>query len=236
MSAPCTVIELPELSGVTEVSSAELEHLLGAYAAAGRRVDAGLAVLAGEVERRSSREHGHLGLAQSSGDRTSDAFVSRVTGSSGAAARQLVTVGRLLDATPPWFADVATGVAVGSVSVGAATQMQRSICARTAARTSGCPWLATARREPSGERAMRSGKLFSVTRKTSAAWPPKRTGARSHTWTFPSEEVASQRPSREKADATSAYSPRWYPSRSINTCPQPGQYVLWHCGSLTLPV
>ena len=132
MSAPCTVIELPELSGVTEVSSAELEHLLGAYAAAGRRVDAGLAVLAGEVERRSSREHGHLGLAQSSGDRTSDAFVSRVTGSSGAAARQLVTVGRLLDATPPWFADVATGVAVGSVSVGAAAAITTGLGAPSA--------------------------------------------------------------------------------------------------------
>jgi hypothetical protein len=118
--ASATVIELPELSGIARASAAELERLLASYAAAGRRVDAGLAVLAGEVERRSSREHGHLGLAQSSGDRTADAFVSRVTGSSGTAARQLVTVGTLMDAAPPWFADVAGGVASGDVSVGAA--------------------------------------------------------------------------------------------------------------------
>lgn len=120
MHASATVIELPELSGIAHVSATELERLLASYAAAGRRVDAGLAVLAGEVDRRSSREHGHLGLAQSSGDRTADAFVSRLTGSSGAAARQLVTVGTMLDAAPPWFADVAGGVASGAVSVGAA--------------------------------------------------------------------------------------------------------------------
>lgn len=120
MSAPGTVIELPELSGLARASAADLERLLAAYAAAGRVVDAGLAVLSGEVERRSSREHGHLGLAQSSGDRTSDAFVSRITGASGPAARRLVTVGKLLDAPAPWFADVATAVASGEVSVGAA--------------------------------------------------------------------------------------------------------------------
>jgi hypothetical protein len=68
------------------VSSGELERLLASYAAAGRQVDAGLAVLSGEVERRSRREHGHTGLAQSSGDRTPDAFVARVTGTSGGAA------------------------------------------------------------------------------------------------------------------------------------------------------
>jgi len=77
MSAPCIVIELPELSGVRDVPSAELDRLLASYAAAGRRVDAGLAILAREVERRSSVDHGHLGLAQSTGDRTADAYVSR---------------------------------------------------------------------------------------------------------------------------------------------------------------
>jgi hypothetical protein len=120
MSAPGIVIELPELSGVTRVPSIELERLLAVYAAAGRRVDAGLAVLAGEVERRSTREHGHLGLAQSSGDRTADAFVSRVTGESGADARRLVEVGKLLEAPPVWFAEVADRVDAGDLSVGAA--------------------------------------------------------------------------------------------------------------------
>jgi hypothetical protein len=127
MSAPRIVIELPELSGVKHASAAELEHLLASYAAAGRRVDAGLAVLAGEVERRSSREHGPLGLAQSSGDRTADGFVARVTGSSGGDARQLVAVGRLLDQPTPWFADVASAVASGDVSVGAAAAITTAL-------------------------------------------------------------------------------------------------------------
>ena len=132
MNAPGIVIELPELSGVARASADDLELLLARYAAAGRRVDAGLAVLAAEVERRSSREHGHLGLAQSSGDRTSDAFVSRVTGASGPAARQFVTVGKLVDAPVPWFAHVATAVTSGEVSVGAAAAITTGLGAPSA--------------------------------------------------------------------------------------------------------
>jgi hypothetical protein len=115
-----TVIELPELSGLPRASDAELERLLGLVAAAKRQVDACAATLAGEVERRSDRELGYSGLAQRSGDRTSDGFVARVTGASGREARELVTVGKLLDAPPPWLSGVATGVASGEVSVGAA--------------------------------------------------------------------------------------------------------------------
>jgi hypothetical protein len=115
-----TVIELPELSGVARASDVELERLLELVAAAKRRVDTCAAVLAGEVERRSDRERGYSGLAQRSGDRTADGFVARVTGASATEARQLVTVGKLLDAPSPWFADVAAGVASGDVSVGAA--------------------------------------------------------------------------------------------------------------------
>jgi hypothetical protein len=115
-----TVIELPELSGLPRASDAELERLLGLVAAAKRQVDACAATLAGEVERRSDRELGYSGLAQRSGDRTSDGFVARVTGASGREARELVTVGKLLDAPPAWLSGVATGVASGEVSVGAA--------------------------------------------------------------------------------------------------------------------
>ncbi|GHF05717.1 HNH endonuclease signature motif containing protein [Pseudolysinimonas yzui] len=120
MPAVATVIELPELSGLPRASDAELERLLGKVAAAKRQVDACAAVLAGEVERRSDRELGYSGLAQRSGDRTADGFVARVTGASGVEARQLVTVGKLLDAPSPWFADVAAAVTAGDVSVGAA--------------------------------------------------------------------------------------------------------------------
>jgi hypothetical protein len=122
-----TVIELPELSGVARASDAELERLLGLVAAAKRRVDACAAMLAGEVERRSDRELGYSGLAQRAGDRTSDGFVARVTGASGREARELVTVGKLLDAPPPWLSDVAAAVASGEVSVGAAAAISTGL-------------------------------------------------------------------------------------------------------------
>jgi hypothetical protein len=122
-----TVIELPELSGVARASDAELERLLGVVAAAKRRVDACAATLAGEVERRSDRELGYSGLAQRAGDRTSDGFVARVTGASGREARELVAVGKLLDAPPPWLSDVADAVASGEVSVGAAAAISTGL-------------------------------------------------------------------------------------------------------------
>jgi hypothetical protein len=130
--AATTVIELPELSGVARASDTELERLLGLVAAAKRRVDACAAVLAGEVERRSDRELGYSGLAQRTGDRTADGFVARVTGASGVEARQLVTVGKLLDAPSPWFADVAAGVTSGEVSVGAAAAITTGLGAPSA--------------------------------------------------------------------------------------------------------
>jgi hypothetical protein len=127
-----TVIELPELSGVARASDAELERLLARVAAAKRRVDACAAVLAGEVERRSDHQLGYSGLAQRTGDRTADGFVARVTGASGTEARQLVTVGKLLDAPAPWFADVAAGVTSGEVSVGAAAAITTGLGAPSA--------------------------------------------------------------------------------------------------------
>ncbi len=127
-----TVIELPELSGVARASDAELERLLGKVAAAKRRVDACAAVLAGEVERRSDRELGYSGLAQRTGDRTADGFVARVTGASGSEARQLVTVGKLLDAPPPWLSGVAAGVDSGDVSIGAAAAITTGLGAPSA--------------------------------------------------------------------------------------------------------
>jgi hypothetical protein len=130
--AVATVIELPELSGVARASDAELERLLQGVAAAKRRVDACAAVLAGEVERRSDRELGYSGLAQRTGDRTADGFVARVTGASGTEARQLVTVGKLLDAPSPWFVDVAAGVTSGEVSVGAAAAITTGLGAPSA--------------------------------------------------------------------------------------------------------
>lgn len=118
-----TVIELPELSGIAHASSPRLLELLAAYEAARRTVLAGEARLAGEIARRSSVDLGYGGLAQSTGDRTPDALLSRVAGISGPEARQLVTVGRLLDAPSPWYTDVASEVDAGSLSVGGAAAL-----------------------------------------------------------------------------------------------------------------
>lgn len=120
MRAPTVVIEVPDLSDIAHASDARLLELLELYAAATRRLDAGTAALAGEVERRSRREHGYDGLSQRTGDRTPDALVARITGSTAPDARRLVQVGRVLDAPAPWLSDVAQGVAGGELSVDAA--------------------------------------------------------------------------------------------------------------------
>ncbi len=93
MPVATTVIEVPDLSGVAGASDRELIELMRAWAAARRRVDAGLARLAGVVRSRSALELGYDGLAQRSGDRTPDAMVARITGTTGPEARTLVTVG-----------------------------------------------------------------------------------------------------------------------------------------------
>ncbi|MEO5535334.1 MAG: DUF222 domain-containing protein [Pseudolysinimonas sp.] len=122
MHAPVSFsIEVPDLSGVSRVSDLQLFELLEAYAATGRLVDAGKLTLAAEVARRSDRTLGYDGLAQRTGDRTPEALVSRLTGASGSDARQLVTVGVLVDAPDPWLTDVATAARTGDLSVGAAS-------------------------------------------------------------------------------------------------------------------
>lgn len=120
MRASTVVIEVPDLSDIARASDSRLLELLELYAAATRRLDAGTAALAGEVERRSRRERGYDGLAQRTGDRTPDALVARITGSTAPDARRLVQVGRVLDAPAPWLSDVAQGVAGGELSVDAA--------------------------------------------------------------------------------------------------------------------
>ena len=121
------VIEVPDLSRLSAFSHLELQDALGRAGEARRRVDAVIATLSGEVERRSARELGYAGLAQSTGDRTPDALVSRLTGTSGPEARALVTVGVMLSAPQPWLSDVATAVDDGSLSVGAAAAITQGL-------------------------------------------------------------------------------------------------------------
>ena len=121
------VIEVPDLSAVARVSDLALEGLLEQYAVASRQVAAGIAVISGEVARRSARELGYSGLSQRTGDRTPEAFVARVTRVAGPEARDLVNVGRVIDTAAPWFVDVVDGVNSGGLSVGAAAAITNGL-------------------------------------------------------------------------------------------------------------
>ncbi|MEO6115684.1 MAG: DUF222 domain-containing protein, partial [Pseudolysinimonas sp.] len=67
------------------------------------------------------------GLAQRSGARTADALVSQLTGTTGVEAHAITTVGTMLSAPSPWLGEVATRVAAGEVSVGAAAAIQTGL-------------------------------------------------------------------------------------------------------------
>ncbi|MEO6533589.1 MAG: DUF222 domain-containing protein [Pseudolysinimonas sp.] len=120
-------LEVPCLDGISAVSDDELMSAMRAWAQARRVVDAGLAALAGEVAARSSLELGYRGLAQRAGARTADALVSQLTGTSGVEARTITTVGTMLSAPNAWLGEVATRVAAGDVSVGAAAAIQTGL-------------------------------------------------------------------------------------------------------------
>src|SRR5688572_26731830 len=97
---------LPSLEGVESVPDEVLGELVSVWGEARRIVDAGLARLSGEVHRRSGIDLGYDGLAQRTGDRTADAFISRLTGATGPEARSLVEVGSMLADPAPWLAGV----------------------------------------------------------------------------------------------------------------------------------
>lgn len=118
------LIEVPSLDGLARLGDSELMVTMARWAEARRVVDAGLATLAGAVAARSTLEMGYDGLAQRSGARTADALVSQLTGTSGAEARSLTGVGVMLAAPHPWLAGVASKVASGELSVGAASAIQ----------------------------------------------------------------------------------------------------------------
>jgi hypothetical protein len=113
-------IEVPDLSGLARATHQQLMAGMRHWAAHVRHAEAVVAAFAGEIDRRSTRDAGYQGLAASTGARGPEGLVTQLTGKSARDARDLVTVGRLLDAPPVWLTDVAAGVTDGSVSVGAA--------------------------------------------------------------------------------------------------------------------
>lgn len=120
-------LEVPDLGGLDRASDLELMEWTRRWGEARRLVDSGLARLAGEMNRRSSLDRGHDGLAQRSGMRTSDALVSSLAGTSGPESRAMVAVGEMLDSPAPWLAEVAGGVSSGDVSIGAAAAIQQGL-------------------------------------------------------------------------------------------------------------
>ncbi|MBA4247007.1 MAG: hypothetical protein C0444_01750 [Microbacterium sp.] len=115
-----------------------------------RRTDTNLAILAGEIARRSHHSLGHDGLAQRLGSRTAQHLVQHLTGSSSHDAAALVRVGAMLAGTSvgvgsaqgslgadssggqpaaaaPWLEPVAAAVASSRLSVEAADVIARAL-------------------------------------------------------------------------------------------------------------
>ena len=106
--------------------------------------DAHLALIAGEIAARSTRELGQSGLAQREGFRSPEEFLQVTTGATGREAASAVRVGRLVrdaslvgevdpatgeafEAREPWLASVAAAVAAGDLNVGAAEAIRAGL-------------------------------------------------------------------------------------------------------------
>jgi hypothetical protein len=118
---------------------------LGRLAAREKQLaEAHLALVAGEIAARSTREMGHSGLAQREGFRNPEEFVRVTTGSTGRDAITAVRVGRLVreaatdgdvdpatgeqfQAAEPWLVAVAEAVGAGRLSVGAADAIRAGL-------------------------------------------------------------------------------------------------------------
>jgi hypothetical protein len=133
--------------GVAEVQAADdaaLVSLSRLASHAKHLVEAHLALIAGEIAARSTREMGHSGLAQREGFRSAEELLRKTTGSTGREATTAVRVGRLVreaavdlgvdpatgalvEAAEPWLACVAAAVSSGGLSVGAADAIRTGL-------------------------------------------------------------------------------------------------------------
>jgi hypothetical protein len=133
--------------GVADVRAADdaaLVTLSRLAAHAKHLVEAHLAVIAGEIAARSTREMGHSGLAQREGFRNAEELLKTTTGATGREAVTAVRVGRLVreaavdlgvdpatgaavEAAEPWLACVASAVSSGALSVGAADAIRTGL-------------------------------------------------------------------------------------------------------------
>ena len=117
---------------VTTWPDAQLLERQSMLAADRRRLDAEAAVIAGEIARRSTREHGASGLAVREGARSPEDLLQRLTGGTGRQVRALIDVGTMLeshaaDDPEPWLAPVVAAVTRGEIGVDAATAIRTGI-------------------------------------------------------------------------------------------------------------
>lgn len=124
---PTSVVVLPCVTGLTDLSDGELLELQRQSGAARRQVDAVVAAISGEVARRSDRSLGHDGLAARTGAATPEKAVQALTGVSLAEARALVAAGGALGEGSPWLVPVADALSAGDLSVASAAAISSGL-------------------------------------------------------------------------------------------------------------
>ena len=132
------------VSGIQSTDDAALVELSRLAAHSKQLVEAHLALVAGEIAARSTREMGHAGLAQRSGFRNAEELIKTTTGATGREAVTAVRVGRMVreaaaagqadpvsgevfEASEPWLAPVAAAVSAGALSVAAADAIRSGL-------------------------------------------------------------------------------------------------------------
>lgn len=118
-------IVVPGVPSVAGLTDDQLLAKQAEYAGARRLLDAGAAVLAAEIGRRSHHDLGYSGLAQRAGARTPERLVARVTGLSVPESRAMISAGAA--AQQPWMGSVTTALETGGVSVGAAAAIRAGL-------------------------------------------------------------------------------------------------------------
>ncbi len=118
-------LTLPSTHDLSTCSSADLQRRQQQFAVVRRRVDVGSSRVAAELARRSSREFGYAGLAQSEGLRAAEQLVEKLAGVTPGEARALVRVGELLVSSD--LPAVSSAVESGALSVLAADAIRSGL-------------------------------------------------------------------------------------------------------------
>lgn len=119
---------LPSTSAVREVDDVALLELSRTAARVRQLADAQVALIAGEIERRSAREFGSAGMAQRLGLRTAEELVRVTNRSTAREASLAVRVGRIVASDAEgWLAPVSRSVLDGEVSVSSADAIRNGL-------------------------------------------------------------------------------------------------------------